>query len=86
MRPPGGSDRPGRTSPPRSTAAWAAWTRAAAPAARLRPSQRRGSTALRHQAILKETHGWRDDPQNSASHATKLRTLCNELDAALNDL
>ena len=41
---------------------------------------------LRKDAILKETHGWRDDPLNSTAHATKLRALCTELEAALREL
>jgi len=38
---------------------------------------------LRKAAILKEVHGWRDDPLNSAGHTAKLKALCTELEAEL---
>ena len=36
---------------------------------------------LRKDALLKEVHGWRDDPHNSSPHTTKLKALCTELEA-----
>ena len=38
---------------------------------------------LRKAALLKEVHGWRDDPLNSSGHTTKLKALCTEFEAEL---